>query len=776
MNVKRILAGTMSFAMMGSLLTPATAVKAETPDTQEKNNYIVVMRDGVSPATQYSMTEGMEVVENAGNRNYMVLSMTEEEAAELAQDDCILSVEEDVIVTAMSETEEDENLDIIVRLEDLAKPQEYEWNLSAVHATPDELAAYATDESVVRVAVLDSGMSVCEDLDVAEYVNLVSAEQDIIVYDQDATGHGTAVAGLLAGNIDDEGIIGIAPDVTMYSVKVFDQINEAPISRIIEGIYWAIDHDIHIINMSFGTDVNSFALHQAIQAAAQADILMVAAAGNGSAVEYPAAYPEVVAVGATNYQGVRANFSATGDALELVAPGECVLTDSFYGGVMALNGTSLAAPQVAGAAAVLWAKDMSKSSDFIRQLLNASANGSLGETLEYGNGLLDVRRAFEIYDTFEESYVPGMSEYAGIAENLAPYVVGDEPGYVVGSWLNKEHGDSIGQGSGISSTVYPTKYLTFMKNTSNYLDNTDKGFWAGDIANFHGGKNFGTSSQRETTNYVNDVVFLYEVARELKKNKGQSLTVDAQKQLVSNVAGRMTVTVDDGFISKVKELLGIKDIAAVSGITNQTSVDSNIYKILGAAMHLAGDVYAHRSMVPTSLVTNPSEHVVEQDVNIAITGSYINKNHFLSGVACPLSKVEEKTYNFSSIQSIRCTHTYWECFALGVENGMMEFKDIRRFTILKDESGAELKLSKQYEDNPLFYKTRYSIGTNYTTKLILESFANNKALDEKLFLPGVYSGKSYGIRLNALKMLYGELGWELKAGESWSTYSTLIVR
>ncbi len=771
MNIKRILAGATSLAMAGSLLTPAAAVKAETPDTQGTDNYIVVVRDDVFPAVQHFTAEGMEVVETTGNRNYVVLSMTVEEAAELAQDECVVSVERDVIVRAMSETGGNGDLDATVRLEDLVKAQEYEWNLAAIHATPDELMAYATDESVVRVAVLDSGMSVCEDLDVAEYVNLVSTEQDTIVYNQDATGHGTAVAGLLAGNIDDEGIIGVAPDVTMYSVRVFDLTNEAPLSRIIGGIYWAIDHDIHIINMSFGTDVNSYALHQAVQAAAEADILMVAAAGNGTCVEYPAAYPEVVAVGATNYQGARADFSPTGDALELVAPGECVLTDSFYGGVTALNGTSLAAPQVAGAAAVLWAKDMSKSSDFIRQLLNASANGSLGTETEYGNGLLDVRRAFEIYDAFEESYVPGAFEYAGIAENLAPYVAGDEPGYVVGSWLHNEHAGSINQGSGISSTVYPTKYLTLMIKTSDYVDG-EYGFQAAIIPHLHGGRNFGSSSQRETTNYVNHVVFLYEVARELRKNKGKSLTVAQQKQIVSDVAERMKkVEVDSELVDKVKDLIAVNDIMGVDGISDQTSVDSNIYKVLGAALHLAGDVYAHRSMVPTSLVTN----AVEEEVDNPITGSYVNKNHFFKGEACSVEMIEEATYNSLNDESggnpaSKCKNRRWECFALGVSKGMMEFKDIRRFTI------EAKKYARQYEDNPLFYKSRYSIGTNYTVNFILKSFANNTALNEELFLPGVYSGKSYGIRLNALKMLYEELGWELKAGENWSTYSTLVVR
>ena len=493
--------------MAGSAITPAGTAMAETWETEQEKNYLVVLREDAASDIN-TMLDGVDVVDVSDHRNYMVLSMTSEEAAALSQDDRIVSVEEDIIVTA--QTQEDD-LDTVVVLEDLVKQPKYEWNLTAIHAAPNELAAYQTDESQVRVAVLDSGTSVSENLDVEQYINLVSAEQEVTTYDEDGTGHGTAVAGILAANDDGEGIVGVAPDVTLYSVKVFDYSNAAPISRIIEGIYWAIDHDIHIINMSFGTNVNSYALHQAVKAAQEADILMVAAAGNSAAVEYPAAYPEVIAVGATDYQGKRASFSAVGEALELVAPGECVLTNSFYGGMMALNGTSLSAPHVAGAAAVLWAKDMSKSSDFIRQLLNASANRSLGAAEEYGNGLLDVQNAFEIYQEFEANYVPGLSDYAGITENTEPYVMGENPGYVVGSWGTIDHYVTINLGKG----NYTTANLRLMKDTSYYLDSS-KEFKAATISNFHGGQNSGSKSERKTTNYVNDVIFLYNCAKAIK--------------------------------------------------------------------------------------------------------------------------------------------------------------------------------------------------------------------------------------------------------------------
>lgn len=706
-------------------------------------------------------------------KNYVVLELTKEEAQVLADLDGVLSVEEDVIVTAMTNEED-------IAVTDAASNQAYEWNLSAIHATPTDLAEYDTDESLVRVAVLDSGTGVCLDLDVIEYVNLVPSEQHVVTYDEDGTGHGTAVAGILEANDDNSGILGVAPDVSMYSVKVFDYSNTAPISRIVEGIYWAIDHDMHIINMSFGTDVNSYALHQAIRAAYDAGILMIAAAGNQGVVEYPAAYPEVMAVGATDYTGTRTDFSAMGDALEIMAPGKCVLTDSFYGGLMALDGTSLSAPHVAGAAALLWAKDMSKSSDFIRRLLDTSANRSLGSAEEYGNGLLDVRRAFEIYEEFEENYVPGMIEYDAIEENNEKYIVGENPGYVVGSWNNNEHRDSIVQ----CRNLYDSDDITYMKKVSYYLDLVpaeeeienveyyleNSTFFNSNAYNayFHGGRNYGSKSMRKTSNYVNDLIFMYKLAIELKgMARGATLSEQCDKvDCVKNHMGN-SAEIHSDFITRVKKLLATT--ITVSDMGNQTSPEVNAYKILGAALHMAGDTYAHRSIIPRNAINN----TIYDNTNPAINGNYFNTYHFNNNASvCPSSYIEERAYNALSdnLSTLICDDCNWGCFRYGVEHGMMEFKDIRRW--LSREMG------NKYEDNPNFYRSRYTIGTMYTTNIILTRFADNADLDGTLFLPGVNGYPSYSIRLNSLRKLYIEAGleWEPEPGDDWSTYTTTIVR
>ena len=113
-------------------------------------------------------------------------------------------------------------------------------------------------------------------------------------------------------------------------------------------------------------------LHKAVQDAAEADILMIASAGNnGKNTCYPAAYEEVVSVGAVSSSGELSVFDP--DSMELVAPGEKVDTTSFYGGIMTVGGTSIAAAHVTGIASVLWGIDPDKPASFIRRLMQSAA-------------------------------------------------------------------------------------------------------------------------------------------------------------------------------------------------------------------------------------------------------------------------------------------------------------------------------------------------------------------------------------------------------------------
>jgi len=169
----------------------------------------------------------------------------------------------------------------------------------------------------------------------------------------DDEGHGTHVAGTIAAS--GGGLFGVAPKAKLYAVKVLDKDGNGDYSSIIAGIEWAMNHGVKIANMSLGADEGSDPLHRAVQAAAAAGMTIIAAAGNtGGAVGYPGAYPEVIAVGASDAQDHVAAFSSRGAQVAFIAPGVDVLSAKMGGGYTTMSGTSMATPHIAGLAAIAY--------------------------------------------------------------------------------------------------------------------------------------------------------------------------------------------------------------------------------------------------------------------------------------------------------------------------------------------------------------------------------------------------------------------------------------
>lgn len=274
------------------------------------------------------------------------------------------------------------------------------WNLQMVQAGTE--GKQEKTGRTIKVAVIDSGINFSTDLPVVVRKNFIPEDERSVLY-EDLSGHGTAVAGIIAALDNEEGITGINPCVELYSARVLDAKLEAPIERIVEAIDWAVEQEVDIINMSFGIARNVAELEAAVERAAEAGILLIAASGNGETIAYPAAYDEVIAVGSVTAEGIAAEQSAGGEALELMAPGESILSSAIFGGVTGVSGTSMAAPHVAGAASVLMELNPEMSADYIRMLLNYSAN-LYGSPDEYGNGVLDLAYAVEINDKFKKLY------------------------------------------------------------------------------------------------------------------------------------------------------------------------------------------------------------------------------------------------------------------------------------------------------------------------------------------------------------------------------------
>jgi type VII secretion-associated serine protease mycosin len=236
---------------------------------------------------------------------------------------------------------------------------------------------------------------------------------------QDLDGHGTAIAGIIAarGRGGSRGLLGIAPEAKVLPIRPYDG------SLIVtKAINWAVANGARVINMSFNA-LESDTLATAVKAAAAADAVLVAASGNdgdkGFKGEYPAAYPEVIAVGSVDRNGALANGSHRGPQVDLVAPGVDipVLMANTGSGYYALgNGTSASSAVVAGAAALVRAKypDMS-AADVVRRLESTAVDkGPPGRDDAYGYGELDLMAALTAPIAAEPSAEPSAGATAAL--------------------------------------------------------------------------------------------------------------------------------------------------------------------------------------------------------------------------------------------------------------------------------------------------------------------------------------------------------------------------
>lgn len=411
---------------------------SETIDGQ----YIVVTNDKISDDI-----ESTQLTSEITNLDYgmYVVNLNADDMINIINDENITSLEEDFIISANS-VNCDNNRYTVNKYQSSTHPKQndYEWNIQAINA--ENLSEEIETQDKVKIAILDSGVDRISNVDVADSICLVSEESQITPMFEDMTGHGTAIASIIAGDGED-GIRGINPNAEIYSVKVLDKNNTAPVSRIIKGIYWCIDNDIDIINMSFGTNRYSPALEQAVKAAYNSGILMIGAAGNNAGdVEYPAAFDEVMAVGSVNPEAQISDFSNTGEELEIAAPGEKIKASGFFCGTIVTHGTSISVPHVVGVASLLWEKDTSKSNEFIRQLINYSAK-NIENTDECG--LVDANYALCIYDVFVDNFdnkLLTVNDLVIPENNQDPTKfesINEDENYVEGLWKGEDHKQPI---------------------------------------------------------------------------------------------------------------------------------------------------------------------------------------------------------------------------------------------------------------------------------------------------------------------------------------------
>lgn len=243
----------------------------------------------------------------------------------------------------------------------------------------------------VKVAIIDSGI----DYNHTDLDDNYAGGWDFVNGDNnpmDDAGHGTHVAGTVAAEDDGDGVVGVAPEASLYALKVLNSSGSGYVSDVIAAIDWSADNGIQIINMSLGGRKNIF-LEWACDSAYSHDLLLVAAAGNSGAVIYPAAYSSVIAVSATDSNDDLAYFSSTGKQVELAAPSVDINSTLLGGGYGEKSGTSMASPHVAGTAALVWKANPSWSNDKVRAKLQETAEDISLSTREQGYGLVDAAKA-----------------------------------------------------------------------------------------------------------------------------------------------------------------------------------------------------------------------------------------------------------------------------------------------------------------------------------------------------------------------------------------------
>ena len=305
----------------------------------------------------------------------------------------------------------------------------------AVHGNPA-----GNTGSAVKVAVIDSGIAYTHpDLDdvYAGGWNFLNGTNN----PWDDNGHGTHVAGSIAAELGNtaetqaelgqEGVVGVAPNARIYALKVVDASGNGEYADLISALEWSVANGIQVVNISLGAHVDTVALRNAVKAAYDAGIVVVAASGNvatiedilfGCEVAFPAAIPEAIAVSFTDQSDSLTGFSCTGPQVFLAAPGDGITSTVPTGSCMFCSssgygfatGTSMASPHAAGVAALLVAKGLpdvngnGRINDEVRQQLCESATPGAGYGSDanyhdqYGCGVLNAFNAV-VDDTFDST-------------------------------------------------------------------------------------------------------------------------------------------------------------------------------------------------------------------------------------------------------------------------------------------------------------------------------------------------------------------------------------
>lgn len=276
--------------------------------------------------------------------------------------------------------------------------QERDWGLNQFQIPK---AWQKTRGAGVRVAVLDTGV----DASHSDLQGQIVAQRDFTNSPYgagDVQSHGTHCAGVIAAKENDQGIVGVCPDLAqndggLIIGKVLGDDGSGQGDWVAAGVDWAVQQGAQVISMSLGSSQYDQRIHSAVQRATEAGAFVIAAAGNDGGggrqqdrVNFPGRFEETIAVGAVGRDQLITDFSSRGPAVDIAAPGENILSCVPDNRWVRMSGTSMATPFVAGVVALVLSLGRIDGVGNLRQLLikHAADAGQPGRDRDYGAGLI----------------------------------------------------------------------------------------------------------------------------------------------------------------------------------------------------------------------------------------------------------------------------------------------------------------------------------------------------------------------------------------------------
>jgi len=354
-----------------------------------------------------------------------------------------------------------------------------QWGMTKIQAP--QAWDVTTGKPDIWIAILDTGIDQ-DHQDLPGLTKIVAnANFTFSLTWDDIYGHGTHVAGIAAAATNNGiGVAGVGRNSGLINVKVLGDNGSGYYSWVASGITWAANYGAKVINMSLGGPSASSALEDAVNYAWGKGVVVVAAAGNSSssALSYPAAYDNCIAVAATTATDTKASFSNYGSWVDVAAPGVSIYstlpnhpyqlgTTLNYG---SLSGTSMAAPHVAGLAGLVWATPYGTSNASVRNRIESTADAIPGTGTYWQYGRINAYRAVLSPLAQPPSLsvgvsAPSLTNETTFAVQATVSNTGDETatgvsasmtlpsGLTTAESLTKSLGDIKGKGSAITSWV-----------------------------------------------------------------------------------------------------------------------------------------------------------------------------------------------------------------------------------------------------------------------------------------------------------------------------------